>query len=313
MKKLYVLMMLIYLSLPSIGQDNDITGLWQYKTAEVYSGLLDNYKFDGKKHTFEFRTNEMDGLNRIISIGGEYEIKQDTLFFYTKYTLEYEGGYPVRSMTTTLSDSWELEGGEIKKNDLSDKKLVEKVTIKQAVDKNIGLRYILIDGKVFYQIKSDLQKEQESLNDSIRHYLKEGRVEGILSLFEKNLSSNNSFPTKNEDIVLLFDYVDRHKLIKKKESYLVIFKLSFYNKSNVEFQEYYHDLIPALAIEDLSLFVETIGYLNTHEQECILENLEYLPNLKAINAIRNQLKIIETPKNKECIVRINIAIDKIFE
>jgi len=162
MKKLYVLIMLISLFLSSVGQDKeyDISGVWQYKTAEVYSGLLDNYKFDEKKHTFEFRTNEMDGLNRIISIGGEYEIKQDTLFFYIKYTLEYEGGYPVRSMTTTLSDSWELEGGEIKKNDLSDNKLIEKVTISQAVDKKSGVRYIVIDGKAFYKIKSDLQKEQ---------------------------------------------------------------------------------------------------------------------------------------------------------
>lgn len=154
---------------------------------------------------------------------------------------------------------------------------------------------------------------QKSEADTIRHYLREGRVDGLLDLFKKNISLRDQFPENNEDLKLLFEYVNRHKLIKRKKSYLIIFKIKFYNRNNVEFQEYYHEVIPYLAINDITLFVKALGSLNIDEQIKILENLEYLPDIKTINIIRCKIDSLESPQNKAIILRIHKAINKIFE
>lgn len=73
----------------------------------------DSYQFfsDDK---FIFRPDEYDGLRRIISINGIYRIKKDTLFLTPEFTKKIIGGYPVRSESTTLSDTWEIIQGQTK-------------------------------------------------------------------------------------------------------------------------------------------------------------------------------------------------------
>ena len=140
--------MLTCLGMSCKSQDKgiDISGTWQFKTNSLYSGLLDNYKFDKNSESFEFRTNEFNGLKRIIGIGAKYKIDQDTLIFNVLYSIEYVNGHPIRSMTATLSDSWELIDGEVKKIEYKEE-LIEKATISKEFDKDKGVEYILIDDK----------------------------------------------------------------------------------------------------------------------------------------------------------------------
>lgn len=156
MKKVSILLLLMYVSVSVFCQVNklDLSGKWQSETPVVSSALLDHYVFDGDNNTFEFRTNEYNGLNRVIAIGGDFEIKTDSLLYTITYTLEYVGGFPIRSMTTTFSDSWELIEGELKRNEFVENTIIEKAILKKKFDKECGVEYLLIDDKVFYKIDS---------------------------------------------------------------------------------------------------------------------------------------------------------------
>jgi len=154
MKKVYIIFLLMYVSVSAYCQMNklDISGKWQSETPVVSSALLDHYVFDGENNAFEFRTNEYNGLNRVIAIGGDFEIKTDSLLYTVKYTLEYVGGFPIRSMSTTLSDSWELIEGEVKRNEFVGNTIIEKAILRKNFDEKCGVEYLLIDDKVFYKI-----------------------------------------------------------------------------------------------------------------------------------------------------------------
>jgi hypothetical protein len=157
MHKLIIYSFLFFITLHSFCQKNsiDITGTWQFKTSSIGSGYLDNYKFDSNQQTFEFNTNEYNGLNRILSIGGKYEIQGDTILFYVQYTLEYVGGYPGRSKTTTLSDSWELIDGKIEINDIKNREIIEKARISKNLDDEKRIECLIIDDRTYYNINID--------------------------------------------------------------------------------------------------------------------------------------------------------------
>jgi hypothetical protein len=106
---------------------------------------LDIYQFfnNGK---FIFKPNEYNGLNRVISINGTYKIKGDTLFLIPYFTKEVVGGSPIRSESTTLSDTWELINGHIKT--FVCKKISQPVIIKIDTSGNT----IFLDNRKFYRI-----------------------------------------------------------------------------------------------------------------------------------------------------------------
>jgi hypothetical protein len=114
MKKVLLFICIITSTTVVLGQmKNKLVGKWQAESREITSMYHDSYQFysDGK---FIFRPDEYDGLRRILSINGIYKIKKDTLFFTPEFTVEVIGGYPVRSESTTLSDTWEILQGQTK-------------------------------------------------------------------------------------------------------------------------------------------------------------------------------------------------------
>lgn len=114
MKKIKLLICCLVLINLAFGQiKNNLTGKWQAESKELTSMNLDTYQFLNNGR-FTFEPDGYNGLNRIISISGRYKIKGDTLLLTPEFTKEITGGYPVRSESTTLSDTWEIIQGQIK-------------------------------------------------------------------------------------------------------------------------------------------------------------------------------------------------------
>lgn len=114
MKKIMLLVYSLVLINLAFGQiKNNLTGKWQAETEKLTSMNFDTYQFLNNGR-FTFEPNAYNGLNRIISINGIYKIKGDTLFLTPEFTKEVTGGYPIRSESTTLSDTWEIIQGQTK-------------------------------------------------------------------------------------------------------------------------------------------------------------------------------------------------------
>jgi hypothetical protein len=115
MNKSFCLILLLFAKTFSYSQNKviDISGLWQAEQSEVTSMYHDTYQFfpNGR---FVFKPDEYNGLNRIIRILGSYEIKDDSIVYEVDSTEELLGGCPIRSEITTLSDTWEIFGGQVK-------------------------------------------------------------------------------------------------------------------------------------------------------------------------------------------------------
>lgn len=133
-----------------INGQNSLTGKWQVKTNKISSAFLDSYSFISNDSTFIFTPSQYNGLNRVLEISGKYSLKQDSIFFYIKSTKEYVGGYPIRSRTTTLADTWELIDGKVELNSLP--KIIEQsATFSKGFDNVKKVPYISIDGNLFYK------------------------------------------------------------------------------------------------------------------------------------------------------------------
>jgi len=147
MKKAILIIGLIVLVKLSFSQGkNKLLGKWQAESAEITSMYHDSYQFfnDG---TFVFKPDEYNGLNRIISINGIYKLKGDTLFMTPMFTQELIGGHFIRSESTTLSDTWEIIGGQEKKI-LCIKKTKQSGIIKIDSDNKI----FMLDERKFFKI-----------------------------------------------------------------------------------------------------------------------------------------------------------------
>lgn len=93
-------------------ENNAIKGTWQLGTNEVSSASYDTYTFI-QNNKFEFTPSGYNGLNRIIKITGTYKIEDNLILFKVLIIMELVGGKIERSMTTTLSDSWAIDGGKL--------------------------------------------------------------------------------------------------------------------------------------------------------------------------------------------------------
>jgi hypothetical protein len=144
MKIILILSCILFCNFIFAQTTNKLIGKWQAETNTLTSMNLDTYQFD-EKGTFKFMPNGYNGLNRIISINGNYSIIGDTIYFIPKFTSEISGGDIIRSESTTLSDTWEIINGEsIKKPIL--KKIKQSAIIKINLDSNI---FILDERKYF--------------------------------------------------------------------------------------------------------------------------------------------------------------------
>jgi hypothetical protein len=125
---------------------NRLLGKWQAESKEITSMYHDSYQFfnDGR---FVFKPDEYNGLNRIISINGIYKLKGDTLFMTPMFTKEVIKGYLIRSESTTLSDTWEIVGGQEKK-ELCTKRIKQTGIININEDNKI----FTLDERKFFKI-----------------------------------------------------------------------------------------------------------------------------------------------------------------
>lgn len=135
-KAILVIGLIIVVKLTFSQRHSKLLGKWQAENKEITSMYHDSYQFfnDGK---FVFKPDEYIGLNRIIGINGVYKLKGDTLFLTPMFTKEVIGGHLIRSESTTLSDTWEIVGGQ-------EKRLVCIKKIKQS-----GIIKINSDNKIF--------------------------------------------------------------------------------------------------------------------------------------------------------------------
>lgn len=121
-------------------------GFWQEKTSNVSDAYLGGYYFTDS--TFEYTINGYDGLNPINALGGKYTIKNNVIYFTVEYIKKTIGGTLCRSMTTTLNDTWSIEGGKLTTTKL---KSAVKATAKIELFKD----YIIIDKQKFYKIDTN--------------------------------------------------------------------------------------------------------------------------------------------------------------
>ncbi len=145
MKRLILIGVTLFFTILANGQSKiNIIGRWQAESQSITSMYHDMYQFynDGR---FVFSPDAYNGLNRILSINGHYKIKVDTILLTPEYTKELIGGFPIRSESTTLSDTWEIVQGKIKI--IPCKKTKQIIAIK--INSN---KIILLDDRKFFKI-----------------------------------------------------------------------------------------------------------------------------------------------------------------
>ena len=145
MKAITVIIFLVFLipGFKAIAQDKQIQlGFWQEKTSSISDAHLGGYNFTNT--TFEYTVNGYDGLNPISAFGGKYIIKNGKIFFTVTYLKKYTGGQLCRSQTSTLNDSWAIEGGKI-----------TMVKLKPAISANASIEVsndcLVIDRQKYYK------------------------------------------------------------------------------------------------------------------------------------------------------------------
>jgi hypothetical protein len=153
MKNIFSLF-LFYISVSSFCQTftNDkclISGTWQERTNEVSSIYHDTYTFL-PNNKFEFKPTGYNGLNRIIKITGTYKIEENQILFKIQSVTELVGGKIQRSMVTTLSDSWEIDGGKLVTKNVN---IIEQnANFNFCKTNNDKLNCIEIDDKTYFKL-----------------------------------------------------------------------------------------------------------------------------------------------------------------
>lgn len=145
--RLTLILVLLLFANQVFGQN--IIGLWQARDTLVSSNYVEHYVFStGKK--FVYNTSGYDGLQRIMTIGGHYNLVGNVLYLTPEYTVEKTGGTLERSRITTLNDSWSIENGQVKTHKIA-KPVRQSVQFK-LVKRKKGL-CMMLDSWPYYQIK----------------------------------------------------------------------------------------------------------------------------------------------------------------
>lgn len=128
----------------------DLIGIWQFGSSEISSGWFDNYQFFNNG-SFVFNTNQNDGLKRVISIGGTFSLKSDTLFLYINFSKELLGGIPSRSNIAGGS-GWVIDNGTVKT--IKHKQTRENLMIQKG-DNSTNQSYILLNSIKYFKAEDD--------------------------------------------------------------------------------------------------------------------------------------------------------------
>ena len=155
MRRIFIIIILL-ISFNSICQtsvnteNKNIIGIWQAETNEVSSGYLDTYRFY-ENNKFAFEPSQYDGLKRIVQIAGTYKIDNAKIVFYVHSIKELVGNKIERSMITTLSDSWAIDGGKLVTKKI--KSSPQDATFEFCKSNEDNQNCLIIDGRLFYKIK----------------------------------------------------------------------------------------------------------------------------------------------------------------
>lgn len=141
--KTKLLNLFMLLMLAQMGTAQIPNGFWQEKTQNVSDAYLGGYRFTNSE--FEYSINGYDGLNPISAFGGKYVVQNGKIIFTVTYMKKIIGGQLCRSETSTLNDSWAIEGGKVMSLKL-DK------AVKAVAKINIFTDYIQIDNQKYFRI-----------------------------------------------------------------------------------------------------------------------------------------------------------------
>ena len=129
-------------------ETENIIGTYQAGTSEISSIYQDIYKFFAN-NKFEFEPTRYNGLNRIIKIAGKYKIENNKILFFVHSLTEIVGDKIERSMITTLSDSWAIDGGKLVTKKVKTSPQEASFELFKSNDNQNCLK---IDDKLFYKI-----------------------------------------------------------------------------------------------------------------------------------------------------------------
>ena len=131
-----------------------LVGKWQEETPELSAGYLNVYEFLSDS-TFFFKPTQYFGLKRIISIGGRYSYNKEahTLGLIVEFSNEIVGGtFEREEESGEASDSWVINGGEIKKIKLA-KPVKEVLTLEFGKSDKKNTKLVLLDRRKFYKVE----------------------------------------------------------------------------------------------------------------------------------------------------------------
>ncbi|MEM8567820.1 MAG: hypothetical protein AAGF85_15265 [Bacteroidota bacterium] len=180
-------------------------------------------------------------------------------------------------------------------------------------------------------VQVDLNGIQQELSDDCgiaNHLRKEiivylkGSSEGVLQQkFITHLKDNADqnidcfFPRDNDELLLLYKFTNT--LVKEssneQRAIEIILNLDKHMSRAVEYAEHMHDVIPQVALKNTLGFIQEVHKLSGQDRAAILENLEYLESLEAVEKLRSNLLEIKGSQYLATVNEANQAIDEIFK
>ena len=119
--------------------------------------------------------------------------------------------------------------------------------------------------------------------------------------FRKILAENNEytegcyFPTTNNDYSLLYQVTDQLTKIGLTNEFAIqlLIILSTNNTTNAEYSEYFFDIYPLIAENDIVLFVKALSAFDLKIRERIISDLGYISEIGKVEKIISKLNEIQ--------------------
>lgn len=144
--------------------------------------------------------------------------------------------------------------------------------------------------------------------------------EALVSALTENaklVDSRCYFPRNTNELNLIYRFTDRMVVASKDRGLpiAIVFNLHRYLRDVTEYAEHLHSIIALVALKNTAGFLRELTHLDKEERLNILENLEYLPSMKAIERLRLNLRNINSKEDelRFVIEEAEAAINQIFE
>lgn len=155
MKKIFFLLLIVFLLNHKTIFSQSILGVWQEATSNVSDSYLNTYEFkqDG---TFEFCVNGYIGLLKVVALGGRYNLIKDSIKLKVEYIFETEGGeIELSEIGGTATGSWVLENSKQIKRKLQ-KKVTASLSLKfppQNTSDKKNDRFVYLNKIKFFKVE----------------------------------------------------------------------------------------------------------------------------------------------------------------